>query len=373
VKRLAGKARTHAIWVMALALSSASCASDASGASTAPGPAFAGDAATPDVSSSAAAASGSAAVLPATVSAAGTTSVAAAGHPDEAAGSHAGTGAAGHAAEGGAGAPAAAGVGGAGAGGAAAGSGGANAAAADTTCDRPGSADASTPAIYIVGDSTASVYDKSLYPRTGWAQPLQDYFAPACASVHDEARSGRSSKSFYDEGAWTPVRNALRNGDYVLIQFGHNDEKTDDAARYTEPFRGYQQYLQKYIDESRAKGAVPLLLTPIERNQWKNGAIADSHGDYPKAMRELANNSQTGLVDMTALTKSYLERIGQAQATKLFMNLAAGESPNYPDGNSDNTHLQETGARIIAEIALADLWRVQSPIARLLRARPMMP
>jgi lysophospholipase L1-like esterase len=78
----------------------------------------------------------------------------------------------------------------------------------------------------VIGDSTASPYAADLYRRMGWAQPLQDYYAPACAAIQDRAISGRSSKSFFDEGAWTPVRDALKSGDFVLIQFGHNDEKS---------------------------------------------------------------------------------------------------------------------------------------------------
>jgi lysophospholipase L1-like esterase len=192
----------------------------------------------------------------------------------------------------------------------------------------------------------------------GWAQPLQDFFAPACATVSDDAASGRSSKSFYDEGRWTPVRNALGKGDYVLIQFGHNDKKPEEATKYTEPFTTFQQYLTKYVDETRSKGASPVLLTPIPRNYWENGKIRDSHGEYPAAMRQLAEKSQVPLVDMTALTTSYLEKIGQSAATNdVFLS-------------GDSTHLQEKGARIVGEIALGDLWRQSHPIARLLKTKP---
>jgi len=226
-----------------------------------------------------------------------------------------------------------------------------------STCNRTGSAGSQTPTVYVIGDSTASVYGSDLYPRMGWAQPMQDYFAPACATIQDKALSGRSSKSFYDEGAWTPIRSALRAGDFVLIQFGHNDEKTDDAARGTDPFTTFQQYLSIYLDDTQAKGATPILLTPINRNNWSGGVLKDTHGDYPAAMRQLAQTRKVSLVDATALTKTYFERIGQAATTLLFMDLAAGQFPNYPSGNTDNTHLQETGARAIAQMVLADLYR----------------
>jgi lysophospholipase L1-like esterase len=241
------------------------------------------------------------------------------------------------------------------------------------TCNLAGAASANTPTIWVIGDSTASVYAANLYPRMGWAQPLQDFFAPGCATIQDRAISGRSSKSFFDEGAWAPVRDALKSGDFVLIQFGHNDEKSDDPLRFTDPFTTFQQYLSTYIDDSLAHGATPILLTPINRNNWTGAALKDTHGQYPDAMRQLASTRQLGLVDTTALTKSYFERIGQAATTLLFMDLAVGQFPNYPDGNEDNTHLQEGGARTIAQIILADLARQGVAIGRLVKAPASAP
>jgi lysophospholipase L1-like esterase len=217
------------------------------------------------------------------------------------------------------------------------------------------------------------VYASDLYPRTGWAQPLQDYFTPACATVSDRAISGRSSKSFFDEGAWATVRDGLRAGDYVLIQFGHNDEKSDDPTRFTEPFASFQEYLSIYIDDARAKGATPVLLTPIQRNKWNGTVLQDTHGQYPEAMRQLAMARQVALIDATALTKSYFERLGAAATTLLFMDLAVGQFPNYPDGNDDDTHLQELGARNIGQLILADFARQELPIGRLVSALPVAP
>jgi lysophospholipase L1-like esterase len=237
------------------------------------------------------------------------------------------------------------------------------------SCKRA-SSDSSTPVVYVIGDSTASVYEANLYPRTGWAQPLQNYFPPACAKVQDKALSGRSSKSFLEEGAWTPINGALHAGDFVLIQFGHNDEKREDTARFTEPFDSFQRYLSTYIDDTLKAGATPILLTPIERNNWSDGKLKSTHGDYPEAVRKLGEMRKLTVVDMTQLTHAYLERLGQQASTELFMNLAAGESPNYPSGNSDNTHLQEKGARAVADLALAELARQRTALATLLRQVP---
>jgi lysophospholipase L1-like esterase len=236
-----------------------------------------------------------------------------------------------------------------------------------------GAAPPKAVSIYVVGDSTASVYASNLAPRMGWGQPLQDLFATQCAVVKDVALSGRSSKSFIDEGAWTPVKNGLASGDVVLIQFGHNDEKTDDPARYTEPQTTFKQYLTTYITDSRAKQATPILLTPINRNSWSGTTVTNSHGAYPDAMRELAASLQVPLIDMTAITKTYFERIGKTATEDLFLILAAGESPNYPDGVTDNTHFQESGARILGRHVAYDAYRQRLTFASYLKAVPTAP
>lgn len=228
--------------------------------------------------------------------------------------------------------------------------------------------------IYMIGDSTMSVYASTLAPRMGWGQPFGTYFNAACATVVDKALSGRSSKSFMDEGAWTPVKNALQAGDYVLIQFGHNDEKNAEPTLFTDPQTTYKQFLTTYVTDTRAKMATPILLTSINRNNWSTGTtIKDTHGAYPPAVRELAASLKVDLIDLTALTKTYFERIGQAETSKLFLILAAGESPNYPTGVTDNTHLQEKGALTIGQLAMADAWAQKLSIASLLKAVPVAP
>ncbi|HEX6766506.1 MAG TPA: rhamnogalacturonan acetylesterase, partial [Polyangiaceae bacterium] len=227
--------------------------------------------------------------------------------------------------------------------------------------------------VHVVGDSTASVYASDLYPRMGWGQPLGELFGAACATVKDDALSGRSSKSFIDEGHWTPIKNALVSGDYVLIQFGHNDEKSDDPLRYTEPQTTFKQYLTTYVNDTKAKGAVPMLLTPIPRNSWSGTMMRDTHGGYPAAMRELAQSLSVDLIDLTALAEAYFERIGQTETTKHFLIFPAGAFPNYPDGSDDNTHLQEYGARKIGQLAMADAYSRRLPLSTLLRAAVVAP
>lgn len=202
---------------------------------------------------------------------------------------------------------------------------------------------------YLIGDSTVSLYTSAYYPRMGWGQVFGSYFKSTLVAS-DKARSGRSSKSFYDEGAWTPVQAALKAGDYVFIQFGHNDEKTDPAL-HTDPYTTYQQYLTRYIDTARARGAIPILVTPVERNSWSGGTIKATHGTYPAAMRALASSKGVPLIDLTAGSTTKYISLGQTYTTwNVFMNLPAGRYANYPNGNSDNTHFQENGAHIIARL-----------------------
>lgn len=204
---------------------------------------------------------------------------------------------------------------------------------------------------YLIGDSTVSLYSSTYYPRMGWGQVFPSYFQSTIV-ISDKARSGRSSKSFYDEGAWTPIATALKAGDYVFIQFGHNDEKSDPAL-HTDPYTTYQQYLSIYINDARAKGAIPILVTPVERNSWSNGTIKPTHGDYPDAMRKLASAKGVPLIDLTAGSTAKYISLGQTYTTwNVFMNLKAGQYPNYPNGNTDNTHFQENGANIIARLVV---------------------
>lgn len=216
--------------------------------------------------------------------------------------------------------------------------------------------DAGKVTVFVIGDSTASLYDASLYPRTGWAQLLQAFFNKDSVAVNDQAASGRSSKSFYDEGRWTTVNNLLKKGDYVFIQFAHNDEKTDDPARYTIPSTTYKDYITIYINGARAKGAFPVLFSSIPRNNWSGSGIQQAHKSYTEAMKQLAEALNVPFVDMEASTMAYLNTKGKTYSTdSIFNNLKANVWPNYLTGNSDGTHLQENGAYNFCKVATTDI------------------
>src|ERR1017187_5298120 len=153
--------------------------------------------------------------------------------------------------------------------------------------------------IFLVGDSTMA--DKPLIPANperGWGQMLPMYFKDG-VRIENHAVNGRSSKSFLDEGRWEPVLNQLKPGDYVIIEFGHNDKKKNAPKRYTEPFGGFKTDLAMFVSETRAHRATPILATPVARRKFDdNGGLVDTHGDYVKAVRQVAQEQRALLLEM---------------------------------------------------------------------------
>lgn len=192
--------------------------------------------------------------------------------------------------------------------------------------------------LHVAGDSTAAEFPEG-DPRVGWAAVLASELSGV--AVNDAARSGRSSKSFRDEGHWSRVLQRLDAGDLVLIQFGHNDEKAD-PARHTDAATSFRENLRRYVTETRASGGVPVLLTPIARRRFDGPRVQQTHGDYPEATRVVARETGTPLVDMTARTTRLLERYGPDASARLFA----------PD---DNTHLSPEGAHAVARLLVGEL------------------
>jgi lysophospholipase L1-like esterase len=210
--------------------------------------------------------------------------------------------------------------------------------------------------VYVAGDSTASIYDSTLAPRTGWGQALPVFAGPG-VRIQDEALSGASSKSFADLGLLDGILATIRPGDYLLISFGHNDEKADQP-RHTDPYTTYQDYLRRYIDGARQRGAYPILVTPVERRRFDaDGHALFSHGEYPEAMRQLGVADHVPVVDLTTSSRALWESLGPDGTTGVFLWLDPLENPNYPDGVQDNTHFQAHGAIEVARLIATDLHR----------------
>ncbi|MCC5895973.1 MAG: rhamnogalacturonan acetylesterase [Alkalibacterium sp.] len=209
--------------------------------------------------------------------------------------------------------------------------------------------------IYIAGDSTAAEKLQEEKPMSGWGEHIGAYFNNSVI-VHNHAKNGRSTKSFKEQKRFDEILSKITPGDYVLIQFGHNDQKSDDPKRYTDPFDEYKKNLSYYIKETKARQANPVLLTSVTRRQFIGGSLSKhTLGDYPDAMRETAHEKEVVLIDMYSLTSSYIDRQGDEQSKQLFLHLKPGECSNYPDGLVDNTHFSIEGAKIIAELTAKEI------------------
>ncbi|MFJ8589795.1 rhamnogalacturonan acetylesterase [Streptomyces sp. NPDC093598] len=204
--------------------------------------------------------------------------------------------------------------------------------------------------LYIAGDSTAAQKYADAAPETGWGMALP-FFLHKDRPVANHAVNGRSSKSFVDEGRLAVILRQIRPGDFLLIQFGHNDEKANDPARYTEPWTTYQDHLRMYIDGARARGARPVLATSVERRKFDAaGKALPTHGDYPAAMRALAKEEQVTLLDIQALSIALWQRLG-VEETKKYFNWTATEQ--------DNTHFNPPGAIAVARLVAREMLRTR--------------
>lgn len=202
------------------------------------------------------------------------------------------------------------------------------------------------PTLYIAGDSTAAQKYADAAPETGWGMALP-FFLSDRLRIANHAMNGRSSKSFVDEGRLAAILETIRPGDRLLIQFAHNDEKSADPTRYTEPWSTYQDYLRQYVDGARSRGARPLLVTAVERRKFDaDGTALPTHGAYPAAMRALAAAEGVPLLDVQTQSLALWQKLG-VEATKAYFNWTATEQ--------DNTHFNPPGAIEVARLVAAGL------------------
>ncbi len=208
--------------------------------------------------------------------------------------------------------------------------------------------------VYLIGDSTMANKVRATFPETGWGMPLGTFFDTTVV-VDNRAQNGRSTRTFLAENRWQPVVHALQPGDYVFIQFGHNDESTTHPDRYTPP-DAYRQNLIKFVTETRSRQATPILLTPVTRRYFdKEGHIKETHPLYSAATLAVAKDYRVMVVDMDKLSRELMQQLGDESSKLLFLHLAPGDHPNYPLGRADNTHFNEVGARKMAQLAVNDL------------------
>jgi lysophospholipase L1-like esterase len=210
------------------------------------------------------------------------------------------------------------------------------------------------PVVYLAGDSTVMTYKSgyNLYPQQGWGGRLPDMFTTG-VTFSNRAIGGRSSKSFVDEGRLASILSVIQPGDYLFIQFGHNDGSSNTAL-HTDPFTSYKTYLAMYIDLARQYGAIPVLVTPMgRRNYDSSGQFINDFVDRCTAIKELATEKSVPLIDLNSKSIAFYNGVGAPATGDIFLWLNAGDYPNFPNGVSDNTHFQEYGAgqlaRLVAE------------------------
>ena len=207
--------------------------------------------------------------------------------------------------------------------------------------------------VWLIGDSTMSDKEIKAYPETGWGMPFAHFFDSAVV-VDNRAKNGRSTKSFIAEGRWDAVFTGLQAGDYVFIQFGHNDEVPSKGS-YT-PEDQFEANLIRFVRDVRSKGANPVLVTPVARRKFDSaGVIQETHAVYAAIVRKVAASQGVALIDLDKESQALLQQLGPVNSKFLFDYLAPGEHPNYPLGREDDTHFNELGARKMAEIVLADI------------------
>lgn len=210
--------------------------------------------------------------------------------------------------------------------------------------------------VWLIGDSTMCLYEPSRSPLTGWGMPFSHFF-DSTVVVENHAKGGRSTRTFIGENRWKMVEEGLKEGDYVFIQFGHNDEAKEEKYkdRYTS-VADYNVNLVKFITEARAKKAFPVLITPVTRRRFDpDGNVLETHGEYSAAMIEVAKAQNVPLIDLDRKSMELLKQFGEEQSKLLYMDLAPSEHPHYPEGQKDNTHFNEFGARKIASLVLSGI------------------
>ncbi len=217
--------------------------------------------------------------------------------------------------------------------------------------------------VFMIGDSTMA--DKPLEdnPERGWGQIFPEFFTDD-VRIENHARNGRSTGSFIREGRWDTVMARLHAGDYVIIQFGHNDQSKEKGDRYTPP-ETFKENLRRFVRETRSREAYPILCTPIMRRRFDStGTFYDVHGVYPDLVRGAAAELDVPLVDMHRLSEKVIIEHGPEGSKRIFLWIAPGVFASLPEGKQDNTHFSEYGARLMARLAVEALEAMDHPLAK---------
>ncbi len=221
--------------------------------------------------------------------------------------------------------------------------------------------------IYMIGDSTMQYNNFQTYPQVGWGQVLH-LFAHEDVTIHDYAKNGRSTKSFIDEGRFDKVLSHLTEGDFVICQFGHNDEKIEDKTRGTYPDTTYIENLKFFYEKVVEKKATFILATSISRRKFIDGVCQDTHKGYPQAMLKFAKEYNILCIDLNQMTLDLYNELGEEETKKFHMIFPAGMYYTYPEGKEDGSHLRFDGAFMVAKLFVEGLFKTNSAMKDLFYA-----
>lgn len=243
--------------------------------------------------------------------------------------------------------------------------------------------------VFMIGDSTMANKDTTNNKQErGWGMMLQRYF-DSSIKVENHAVNGRSSKSFINEGRWQTVLNKISPGDYVIIQFGHNDEKPQED-RHTDPGTTFDANLEKFVNETRQRGGIPILCNSVVRRIFSQSKTAvtdddfrtnsssylmdgdtlvDTHGAYLQSPKNVAIKLNVAFIDANRITHDLEQGLGPIISRKLHMWFLPGELPSLPKGRQDNTHYNILGARIVAGLLAENIGQEISQLKSHLRAK----
>lgn len=223
------------------------------------------------------------------------------------------------------------------------------------------------PVIFMIGDSTMATKNlANMNPERGWGHMLPGFLSDGI-TVDNHAKNGASTKSFITEGRWDKVVERIRPGDYVFIEFGHNDAP-HKGERSTVAGGSYDDNLRRFVTETRSKGGKPVLFTSIVRRKFnEDSTLVDTHGAYIQAVKNVAAELKVPMVDLNALTHKFVQELGVERSKDYFMHVAPGTIPLCPEGRQDDTHLNVKGARAVASIAVDAIAKEVPELAQYVR------
>jgi lysophospholipase L1-like esterase len=223
------------------------------------------------------------------------------------------------------------------------------------------------PTIFLAGDSTVASYGPKDFPQAGWGQMLPWVFTNTVA-IKNYGAGGTTTRSFVEVGHWKTICDQLKPGDYVFIQFGHNDQYAK-GDRFVD-LESYSNNLVKLVGDVRRAEAVPVLVVPPNSGDFNGARVVDLHKQYAVAVRNVASATSVCCLDLQARSIALFEKLGREETLKtLFMWFPAGTYPNFPDGKKDTWHYSENGAKWLAELVAEELQSKHSPLARYLKAK----